>query len=575
MKNFNIYIGLITSILFFSACNDEFLERKPLDQVGSELYFKKPNDLKAYVNQYYSNTFFPRYNNYGNDFDSDNEIQSTVDRRLEGSLTVATSGSIGFGNVRSLNYFFDNYKRVEESYELAAYQQYVGEAYFFKALAYFSLLQSYGDIQWLDTELGTSSSELYKPRDPRNYVVDRIISALDTAAMYLTAEKTNGAGRVNKWMALLIQSRVALYEGTWEKYHNGTPFGVSNPQSDKYLNKVVEATTKIMDSKLYDIYSTGDPANDYKSLFSLMDYTGNTEVMFWRKYNNDLSQGSSSFTNDRNFRMQTPAGKSMTKQMVDSYLCIDGKPIAGNSLFQGYSSLSEEVKNRDPRFKQTIATADQIWKIQSNGSTLNWDQVYGKLNSSTDYNSPAGYIIQKGYNPNVNFHVQQFEETPSILYRYAEVLLNYAEAKAELGTITQGDIDITIKKLRDRVNMPNLSLSNISADPNWNFPTLSPIINEVRRERRVELVAEGFRWDDIARWAAADELIVGKRPKGFLASQVSQNPFTVDQNGFLDPFQRALPNGYQFRLDRDYLSSIPESEIALNPENLTQNPGWK
>src|SRR5690606_3963483 len=130
MKSFNIYMGLIISMLLFSACNDEFLERKPLDQVTSDLYFKKPNDLKAYVNQYYSNTFFPRYNNYGNDFDSDNEIQSTVDRRLEGSLTVATSGSIGFGNVRSLNYFFDKYKAVEENYELADYQQYVGEAYF-------------------------------------------------------------------------------------------------------------------------------------------------------------------------------------------------------------------------------------------------------------------------------------------------------------------------------------------------------------------------------------------------------------------------------------------------------------
>src|SRR5690606_12943119 len=146
--------------------------------------------------------------------------------------------------------------------------------------------------------------------------------------------------------------------------------------------------------------------------------------------------------------------------------------------------------------------------------------------------------------------------------------------KAELGSLTQNDVDITIKKLRDRVGMPNLVLSSITVDPFWNFPSLSPVINEIRRERRVELVAEGFRWDDIARWAAADELIVGKRPKGFLASQVSQNPFSVDQNGFLDPFQQALPNGYRFKLDRDYLSSIPESEIVLNPD-LTQNPGWR
>src|SRR5690606_20259858 len=190
-----------------------------------------------------------------------------------------------------------------------------------------------------------------------------------------------------------------------------------------------------------------------------------------------------------------------------------------------------------------------------------------------DYNAPTGYLIVKGYNPNMIYHVQQFEETPSILYRYAEVLLNYAEAKAELGTINQDDIDKTIKKLRDRVGMPNLILTNITPDPKWDFPTLSPIINEVRRERRVELALEGFRLPDILRWAAADELIFEKRPKGFLASQHPTNTTPVDNEGFLDPYKNTIPNGYGFKLDRDYLNSIPVSERVLNPA-LTQNPGW-
>src|SRR5690606_26705106 len=132
---------------------------------------------------------------------------------------------------------------------------------------------------------------------------------------------------------------------------------------------------------------------------------------------------------------------------------------------------------------------------------------------------------------------------------------------------------ISIKPLRDRVGMPNLVLADIQADPDWHFPGLSPAINEIRRERRVELALEGFRWDDIARWAAADELIIGKRPKGFKASQVANNTFPVDGDGFLDPFQIALPDGYQFDPERDYLNSIPETEIVLNPA-LTQNPGW-
>ena len=154
------------------------------------------------------------------------------------------------------------------------------------------------------------------------------------------------------------------------------------------------------------------------------------------------------------------------------------------------------------------------------------------------------------------------------------MLLNYAEAKAELGTLTQADLDMTVNKLRDRVDMPHLDMGNITTDPNWNFPDLSPVINEIRRERRIELVSEGLRAFDIKRWAAADELIVGKRPKGFLASQLAKNPYPVDANGFLDPYQNQIPNGYGFNLDRDYLDAIPKTQIELNP-NLTQNPGWQ
>jgi len=573
MKYFKIIMSFIAVTITFTACKDDFLQRSPLDEVASLNFFKNPNDLKAYVNQYYNNTFFPQYNNHGSDFDSDNEIRITVDQRLEGTRTVSTSGSIDFGSVRSINYFFDHYKNVEEQHKLEAYQQYLGEAHFFRALVYFNLLKGYGDIQWVTTGLGTSSPALYNPRDPRSLVVDNIIASLDTAAMYLTEDKTNGAARVNKWMALLIQSRVALFEGAWEKYHASGPFGVTNPQPAKYFNKAVEAAMKIMDSGRYDIYSTGKPSSDYKDLFALQDYSTVKEVMFWKKYNNQLSRGSSAFTNDRNFRMETPTGSTLTKQLADSYLCTDGKPITNNPLFKGYSTLKIEGENRDPRFFQTIASPDDVWKISTGTTPKYWSEVYDKLNTSSDYNAPTGYVILKGYNPNTIYHVQQYEETPSIIYRYAEVLLNYAEAKAELGTITQADIDKSIKKLRDRVGMPNLILTNITVDPAWDFPTLSPIINELRRERRVELAFEGLRAFDIMRWAAADELIVGKRPKGFLASQLKVNTFPVDQNGFLDPYRNAVPNGYGFKIGRDYLNSIPLSEIVLNPA-LKQNPGW-
>lgn len=573
MKNL-IIIGLVP-LFFLMACNDDFLDRPPLDQVASDRFFEKPKDLETYVNQYYNTTFFPKYANHGNDYDSDDLVGPTVNTRLQGTRPVVTTGSIGFGNVRSINYFMTHYKKIEEFHEFDSYKQYVGEAYYFKAVAYFNLLKSYGDIQWLDIDLGTSSPELYNPRTPRQIVADRIISCLDTAAMYLTADKTNGYERINKWIALLMQSRVALYEGTWQKYHNGTPFGVENADPNKYLSKAVEAAEQIMESGLYAIYNNNNPDEDYRNLFIQRDYSANSEVMFWRKYDNNLSRGDGAFTNDRNFRMSQPLGRSISKSVIDDYLCTDGRAITGNPLFQGYTTIVQEMENRDPRFRQTVASPDQVWKIQANGNVENWSSVFSRLNDNADLNAPTGYMIQKGYDPQVTYHVQQYGEEPSILFRYAEVLLNYIEAKAELGDITQGDIDKTVKLLRDRVGMPKINIESIATDPDWDFPALTPLINEIRRERRIELIGEGFRWDDIARWAAADELIVGKRPKGFKASQITKNPFHEDENGFMDPYQKAMPSGYGFKLNRDYLDPIPESQIVLNPENLTQNPGWR
>jgi len=573
--SFKYIYGLLLSTAVFTSCNDDFLDRTPLDEVASEVYFTKPKDLETYVNQYYTNAFFPKYANHGSDFDSDDQIfANSIDMRLQGTRTITSTGTINFNTVRSINYFLNNYQRVAENNQLNTYKQYVGEAYYFKAVAYFTLLKTYGDIQWLDKDLGTSSPELYDARTPRNIVVDRILSTLDSAAMYLSEDKGTGAGRVNKWIALLMQSRIALYEGSWEKYHQGTAFGVANAEPNKYFTKAMEAAKKVMDSGKYSIYSTNNSSTDYKNLFSLRDYTGNSEVMFWRKYDNDLSRGDNGFTNDRNLRMATPSNKTLTKQFADSYLCTDGQPISSSNLFQGYTTLLQEVSNRDPRMKQTIATPDQLWKILANGTTQNWSEVYSRLNQNTDYYAPTGYIIQKGYDPDVTYHIQQFEETPSILFRYAEVLLNYIEAAAELGIATQSDVDLTIKKLRDRVGMPNLVLNSITTDANWDFPTLSPLINEIRRERRVELVGEGFRWNDIARWAAADELIVGKRPKGIKASQITSQLIPVDENGFFDPLKTSHPTGYGFKLNRDYLNSIPISEIVLN-DKLTQNPGWE
>src|SRR5699024_6058352 len=155
-----------------------------------------------------------------------------------------------------------------------------------------------------------------------------------------------------------------------------------------------------------------------------------------------------------------------------SYLCTDGKPIAISSLFQGYDNVDEEMENRDPRFAQTVFNTSHDWQIDAEGNVKKWKELYNRLYVNTTNSSPSGYVRRKDYNPIMAYHHLNFEETPTAQYRYAEVLLNYIEAKAELGEATQDDVDKTIKKLRDRVGMPNLLIGSIENDPNWDFPDL-------------------------------------------------------------------------------------------------------
>lgn len=581
MKNnkYLIYLFLII-VVSLTSCNEDFLEKKPLDQISSEIFFRSSADLELYMNQFY-NPSEPYLIDYGDrgtgnysqmmflrDLGSDNFINQSNDARLNGTrVAPASGGGWDYSNVRSINYFFENYEKCEDDFD--SYKQYLGEAFYIRAAIYFDLVRKFGDVLWYDKVLTTNSPELFDAKTPRNIVIDHILADLDSAAKYLDEDSRDGGNRLNRWTALTLQSRVALFEGTWEKYHKGTVFAVENSDPTKYFNKAVSAADEIMKSGKFSIYSTGKPNEDYFDLFDIHDYAGNSEVILWKKFSRNLAI--------KNYRMilgAWPSGKGITKELADSYLCTDGLPIGVSSLSQGDATLEMESENRDPRFKQTIYTPDAPYAF--NGIVYaDYDEgVFSDLFATPDLSTPTGYHMRKGttYDPSKQDYAG--EDEPIILFSYAEVLLNYAEAMAELETISQADIDMSIKPLRDRVGMPNLVMASIVSDPNWDFPSLSPIINEIRRERRVELACTGFRWNDIARWAAADELIKGKRPKGSAwGSTFALNPYSDDVDGLMDPYIDQTPNGYGFVIDRDYLNPLPQSELTLN-DNLTQNPGW-
>jgi len=519
MKFYKTIIVTIVLVLTLSACEKDLLEKLPLDEISTVDYWKTTNDIKLFVNQFYPSAFAvsgsDRYNYiFAADLTSDDMSYVEADSRLRGSRVVPAAGGWDYSRIRSLNVFFENYEQCEDSYE--DYKQYVGEAYFFRAFYYFDLVREYGDVLWVDKSLNTDSEELYDPRTPRNQVVDNIIADLDNAIDLMPAGKQENGTRLSKEIARLFKSRVCLYEGTWEKYHAGSLFGAANLDSDKYLQMAVDECEILITANDYGIYQTGTPGWNY-FFFADVDFSSNPEVLLWKKYDLALGLGHA-----RQFQTTTgmSGGVGLTKEFVESYLCSDGRPIylsggSQNPLYQGDSHLALLAENRDPRLTQTILTPGK--PLQIDGT----DTVYferAAIDQSAHIVCPMGFQIYKMLNfdfiHRASLSTSGVGYTGWMIMRYAEVLLNFAEAKAELGTLSQGDIDRFIKLLRDCVGMLNLDFATIETDLNWLFPDLSPAINEIRRERRIELLGEGFRWDDIARWAAADEIVVGKRPLG-------------------------------------------------------------
>jgi len=577
-----LYLAAMFAIVQM-ACKKDFLDKYPLDQITTVDFWKTSNDLKLYVAQFYPAAFnHPpgdwQSGDFINDIQSDDVGSVLADTKLQGARVVPASGGWDYSNIRGLNIFMANYDKVKDPFD--SYKMYVGEAYFLRAFFYFKLVMEYGSVPYVSVPLGTNSEELYGPRTARNLVIDSIVNDLDKAIEYLPSGKQEGSTRLSREIALLFKSRVCLFEGSWEKYHADDAFKVDDPQPGKYFDLAALAAKRLIESGLYSVYSTGTPQWDYFNLFSQVDYSANTEVMFWEKFDVSLGKGNV-------FQFQIATGKSngsgMTKSFVESYLCKDGRPIVlqngtTNPLYHGDANLKTVAENRDPRFVQTIFTPGFPMKISGRDTTFFKEPGVNEPGLSR---CPTGYQINKFLNFDP-VHYASLETLPVgftgwIIFRYAEALLNYAEAKAESGTITQADVDLTINKLRDRVGMPHLSIANIERDPHWQFPELPAVLNEIRRERRIELACEGFRGLDISRWAVADKLIVGKRPLGAKFNSTDYPDLNAANflltDGYFDPLKTQLPGGYGYKIDRDYLSPISTQELSLN-SNLVQNPGW-
>lgn len=575
----------IIATLFATACSEDFLERVPLDELSPQEYFLTANDLKLYANRFY--TLLPAHSGFGGgtfwiDQNSDNMVPGVEDARMAGTHTVPSSGGgWEWGEIRQANYFLDHcFAHPEEADQKKVY---IAEVKFFKAFLYFEKLKMFGDVPWFTQALTTNSPELFAPRNSRKDVADSIVACLDYAIENLKLRSLTETGRLNREAAILFKARICLYEGTWEKYHQNTDFGVAGQDGERFIRMAAEAATQLIDLHTLSLYR-GPAGLEYFSLFNQTDYSANPEVILWKKFDVGLDV----YHNVSQFLPFGAGNTGVTRSLMDDYLCTDGSPISVSPLFLGYDSIQAESAHRDPRLAQSILLPGSPVTINSPGGKLDRAFERPALDQSQQFRATTGYCLYKGANLDYSQQLGSGGTLATIFFRYTEALLIYAEAKAELGTLTQADIDRTINQIRDRVGMVHLNMASITSDPDWDFPALSPVINEIRRERRIELAFEGLRWDDLARWRA-HHLFAGMRPKGiqYLGSNlegsyvdylgkptiiIGENLF-VDGQGRVDPYQLKFPGGLGFNPARDYLAPIPSDEITLNGK-LKQNPKW-
>lgn len=597
MKKYSIKFSLIVFVTLLFSCNNEFLERIPLDEVSAETFWKSEDHLAVYNNRIYdlarNDNEVPilmahddgfdshRYGIWYQDEFSDN-IAPRHSRHTRYQEVRAGKHNIpggpqwygwrngGWSFLRTINIGLDNYgKAVENGVAQETVNKYEAEARLFRGWFYADKISKFGAAPWIDTELTTESEELYAPQDSRDVVMENVLADLNFATEWLPNDWGDGGGpgRLNRWAALLIKARVCLFEGTWRKYHN------VGSDVDMWLQEAADASRELIDDGPYELYSTGDPENDYQAIHKMTsDLTGVPEVMYWRRYQLGV------FTNHVQSYHRGYNGGA-TKDFVEDYLMTDGLPITLSDQYQGDATLEDVFANRDPRLRQTILHPDDRdrWSW-NNGDT---QRTYPRVSGMGGQTSETGYSIVKVYDPNTAHATYNTSDTPAIILRFAEALLIYAEAKAELGTITQEDLDISINKLRDRVGMPHLDL-NPPMDPRYADDGVSALIAEIRRERRVEMFMEGLRYDDLRRWKKGKELEdpdLGIRWDENMQSIIDPEGLSVvkstmvDGVPYIDVYQGTDWAEPVFDESKHYLWPIPLSAIAQNPD-LVQTPGW-
>ena len=583
------------SILPFSSCSD-FLDREPITKPEAGNFLTGAIQVENYINGLYMT--LPSFSKFGlgvrsEEKNSDNIIAEKYDARLHGQnnqFSGASDWQTGYQNLRKVNYFFHNYK-VPEAQENEDVLSLKGEAYFLHAHWHFDLLKKFGSIPVMDAfwDENATIAGLQIPAKTRNEVARFILSDLVEAKNLLHSRGKYSGIRINKEAAMVLAMNVALYEGTWEKYHSSDDFASSTNESNYFLGEVINWGNELFGCGI-DLYKTGqNPGDAFAALFNSKDLSGMGEVLLWRKYSSDEGVFHDVNGNLKAGVVDSEGAAGITQSLVDNYLNADGTFIDPTN--EKFKDFKETFEGRDPRLIQTVMNEGAKFASATTATPMHLEEYTDekkntisppKLAGDGNTRSLTGYHIRLGIDTTF---VSGNGETALPIIRYAEGLLAYAEAAAELEMWSDDIANKTLKALRERAGVKYLAPAKDANFTDFGY-TLTPVLQEIRRERRSELALQGFRLDDLMRWKA-DKLIVGKRGKGAYVGDESilfksyspdnqkriRERLTLDDNKWADPMAGTLPSGYQFHADRDYLLPIPPSELELN-KKLKQNPKW-
>lgn len=585
--------GALLLALALTAC-DDFLNRPPKDQVSdTPEFWNNENNLRTFAYGLYDEYFEGYRTGWSRtDWFAETNVADWVDDNAQKGATLftkvapATGGGWSFSLVRRINTMID---RIEKNnMEQEAKRHWLGVARFFRAMEYSKLVSMFGDVPYFEKEISNTDYEtLYAPRQDRAEVMDKVLEDYRFAAESVREKDGVPGLSVNRDVVLAYMSRAMLFEGTWQKYHCK-----NNAKAAEYLQVAKEVAAKIIESHKYSLHPV------YKELTTSVDLAGNTEVIIYRHYVSGVVTHSLPA-----FQTTEAENSSPSRSLIDAYLSTNGLPILQkeNNLYDPEKCrwFLEEFKNRDPRLKDIIYT----------------DNLY--LDGVAAVYAASGYFANRFVN-------ESLKNTPdgvsctcisdAPVMKLNEVMMNYIEAAAELDqlgeySLTQADFDKTINAIRDResTKMPHVTLSGKDLSVNGvviNDPErdkdVPPVLWEIRRERRVELVYEGIRFNDLRRWHKleyADMKLNGKLNLGAWLDKPAyvnwynetcrpEKPLTVESLknvtldrvgdvGYIMPIQKT--ELMRFFSPKDYLYPLPEDQLTLyekKGKELKQNPGW-